>query len=165
MFTLENHQNPLGKCVFPRNEAVIVNVMLKWCFLSKTFRKYTKNVRRIDTLQAEDRGRPPPRCFAVVPRAMLAGSRPFGGAVKMCIICLWARLVRSWYQLRATWTQLGSNLDPTWTQLGTNSSQHVKINTKVTPKWSKSEYRATCWHRKIVKIHWGNVYFQETRPL
>ena len=66
--------------------------------------------------------------------AMLAGCGPLGGAVKMCIICLWARLVRSWYQLGATWTQLGPNLDPTWTQLGTNSSQHVKIDAKVTPK-------------------------------
>ena len=40
----------------------------------------------------------------------VVGSRTPGGAVKVCIICLWARLVRSWYQLGATWIQLGPNL-------------------------------------------------------
>ena len=72
-----------------------------------------------------------PRCSLVasslLPWSMLAGSAPLGGPVKVCIICLWTPfgpiLVPTW-----------PNLDPTWTQLGTNSSQHVKINTKVTPK-------------------------------
>ena len=135
----------------------------------------TENVPKIYQKCVPDPHQGHPCCFIVVPLPSLVVPLPFdqpcwrvadpsGEPLKVCIICLWARLVRSSYQLGATWTQLGSNLDPTWTQLGTNSSQHVKINTKVTPKWSKSVYRATCSHQKIIKIHWENVYFQETRP-
>ena len=58
-------------------------------------------------LQAKDRGKQP---YSFLRHRMLAGCGPFGGAVKVCIICLWARLVRSWYQLGATWIQLGPNL-------------------------------------------------------
>ena len=48
--------------------------------------------------------------YWLLPLQMWSGPGPFGGAVKVCIICLWARLVRSWYQLGATWIQLGPNL-------------------------------------------------------
>ena len=144
----------------------------KWCWSDSIYRKRSENI--LEMCAGSTPGpsllapRPPTHPFLFpstsLRRAMLAGCGPLGGAVNMCIICLWARLVRSWYQLGATWTQLGSNLGPTWTEFGTNSSQHVKINTKVTPKWSKSEYRATCSHQKIIKIHKENVYFQETSP-
>ena len=57
-------------------------------------------------LQAKDRCTHETLCFE-----FKCGRVPDpSGAVKVCIICLWARLVRSWYQLGATWIQLGPNL-------------------------------------------------------
>ena len=51
-------------------------------------------------------------------------------------------------------------LSPRWPKVRPKSSHRspkspsdVKINTKVTPKWSKSEYRSSSWYQKIIKIN------------